>query len=139
MEVYYVAWVWLICVPTRGCFTCRLPDEGSNMSYTFRTWSCFLMSLIVLAVGTWGGSRGLTQLPPVDHQQDFLNAIRSRNRTICHGDIGARTAVCCHLLKIAYRYRQSLKWDAANNTLVPGHGDPVCLSRRYRHGYELNS
>ena len=25
MEAYYVAWVWPICVPTRGCFTCRLP------------------------------------------------------------------------------------------------------------------
>ncbi len=22
MEVYYVAWMWLICVPTHGCFTC---------------------------------------------------------------------------------------------------------------------
>jgi pimeloyl-ACP methyl ester carboxylesterase len=27
MEVYYVAWVWPICVPTRGCFTCRLPMQ----------------------------------------------------------------------------------------------------------------
>jgi len=28
-EVYYVAWVWLICVPIRGCFTCRLPPIRS--------------------------------------------------------------------------------------------------------------
>jgi integrase len=25
MEAYYVAWVWPICVPTRGYFACRLP------------------------------------------------------------------------------------------------------------------
>jgi hypothetical protein len=25
MEAYYVTWVWLIWMPTRGCFTCRLP------------------------------------------------------------------------------------------------------------------
>jgi hypothetical protein len=25
VTLYYVAWVWLICVPTRGYFACRLP------------------------------------------------------------------------------------------------------------------
>jgi hypothetical protein len=31
-DAYYVGSVWLICVPTRGCFTCRLPNANFGHS-----------------------------------------------------------------------------------------------------------
>lgn len=72
-----------------------------------------------------------------DHPGDFLNAVRSRKRPICHEDIGGRTAICCHLMNIAYRYDQPLKWDGQKNTFAPGSGDPAWLTRDYREGFEL--
>ncbi len=72
-----------------------------------------------------------------DHAQDFLDAVKSRKRPICHEDIGGRSAMCCQLMNIVYRYGKSLKWDAANDTFAPGGGDPEWLGREYRPGYEL--
>lgn len=77
--------------------------------------------------------------PCTDHYQDFLNAVRSRKRPIAHEDIGARTAICCHFLNLAYRYRQPLEWDAEKNTFAPGGGDPAWLTKDYREGYALPS
>ncbi len=72
-----------------------------------------------------------------DHQQDFLDAIKSRKRPICNEDIGGRTAICCQLMNITYRYGQTLKWDAVKNTFSPNGGDPKWLGKQYRKGYEL--
>jgi len=46
-----------------------------------------------------------------NHQQDFLQAMRTRKQPICDVEIGFSSAVVCHLGNIVYRIKRSLKWD----------------------------
>jgi len=46
-----------------------------------------------------------------NHQQDFLQAMRTRKQPICDVEIGFSTVVVCHLGNIVYRIKRSLKWD----------------------------
>jgi predicted dehydrogenase len=57
------------------------------------------------------------------HVGDFLECMKSRKKPITHEGIGARSSICCHLMNIAYRYNQTLKWDPANCTFRDGGGD----------------
>ncbi|MEM1084945.1 MAG: Gfo/Idh/MocA family oxidoreductase [Verrucomicrobiota bacterium] len=75
-----------------------------------------------------------------DHHGDFIDAVRERGKVICPVGVGARTAMSCHLMNIAYRYGTDLKWDLEANALAEGSGDPAWLGRvSYRKGYELPS
>ncbi len=49
-----------------------------------------------------------------NHMSDWLDCIRSRRRPVADVEIGARTAVLCHLYNIVYQLRRPLRWDAAN-------------------------
>jgi predicted dehydrogenase len=53
-----------------------------------------------------------------NHQQDFLNCVRSRKRPICDVEVGARSATVCHLGNLAYWNRRKLKWDPAKERFV---------------------
>jgi hypothetical protein len=62
-----------------------------------------------------------------DHNQNFLDCIKSRKDPICTAEIGHRSASVCHLGNIAMILGRKLKWDpkkerfinddAANNML----------------------
>src|SRR5258707_14683089 len=45
------------------------------------------------------------------HQRDWLECIKTRKRTICDVEIGARSVTVCHLGNIAYWTRERFKWD----------------------------
>lgn len=68
-----------------------------------------------------------------NHIDDFLKSIESRKKPITHEEIGARSAVCCHLMNLAYQHRQPMKWDPAKFEFVGGTGDPAWLSENYRN------
>lgn len=46
-----------------------------------------------------------------DHQQNFLDCVKSREDTICTAEIGHRSATVCHLGNIAMMLGRKLKWD----------------------------
>lgn len=48
------------------------------------------------------------------HHRNWVDSIRSRQRSIAPVDAGARTATLCHLLNLAYWNRRKMRWDAAN-------------------------
>lgn len=48
---------------------------------------------------------------PWPHHQNFLQAIRSRQRPIAHEDIGAGSTIVSHLGNIAYWTGRALRWD----------------------------
>ena len=52
-------------------------------------------------------------LPDVgnNHQQNWLNCIRSRRRPVADVAIGARTTQICQLGNIGYQLRRTLRWD----------------------------
>jgi predicted dehydrogenase len=66
-----------------------------------------------------------------NHTDDFLTSVRNRKQPVAGVDIGAGTAICCHLLNIIYRTRKDIQWDPAKNTFASG-GDPALLDKPRR-------
>lgn len=72
-----------------------------------------------------------------DHVADFLDCVRSRKKPITSEQVGGRTAICCHLMNLAYLHRQKIKWDPAKLTFAKGSGDPKWLTRDYRAPWKV--
>jgi hypothetical protein len=66
------------------------------------------------------------------HLVDFLDCVKSRQKTITNEIVGARSAICCHLLNLAYYHQQVIKWDPDKCAFTDGTGNPEWLkgSRR---------
>ena len=73
----------------------------------------------------------------VGHHQDFLNAIRSRQRTIAPPEVGNRTAAICHLVNIALLTGRELTWDPDNERIVGDSGAAAMLARPGREPWTL--
>jgi len=64
------------------------------------------------------------------HLADFLACVVTRQKPISNVQIGARSAICCHLLNQAYYNNAKLRWDPVALKLTEG--DPKWLTRDYR-------
>jgi predicted dehydrogenase len=53
-----------------------------------------------------------------NHQQDFVQCIRSRQKPICDVEVGCRSVTVCHLGNLAYWNKRALKWDPAKERFV---------------------
>ena len=72
-----------------------------------------------------------------DHEGDFFNCVRTRQRPITDVEIGHRTASICHLSGIAEKLGRAIRWDPAKEEII---GDPVAsrlLDRPRRAPYAL--
>ncbi|MCF7972955.1 MAG: Gfo/Idh/MocA family oxidoreductase [Phycisphaerae bacterium] len=67
-----------------------------------------------------------------NHQDDFLECVKSRKKPITSEIVGARSAICCHLMNQAYYHGEKLQWDPAANKFINGTGNPAWLTRDYR-------
>jgi len=70
------------------------------------------------------------------HHDDFVDAIRAGTRPICDVEIGATTAISCHLMNMAYWHGANIKWDPAKREFISG-GDPKWLTREYRGQFKV--
>lgn len=71
------------------------------------------------------------------HQQDFLDAVRTRGRPICDVEIGASSVIACHVMNFAYHYGATAQWNPAKNKFANG-GDNRWLTRdRYTKGWAV--
>jgi len=52
------------------------------------------------------------------HEDNWLDCIRTRRKTICDAEIGHRTATICHLSGIAERLGRPIKWDPAEEKIL---------------------
>ena len=66
------------------------------------------------------------------HIRDFLACVESRKKPITNEIVGARSAICCHLMNQAYYNGEIIKWDPKNNTFAVKSGNPKWLTRDYR-------
>jgi predicted dehydrogenase len=66
------------------------------------------------------------------HISDFLTCAKSRKKPITSEQVGARSAICCHLLNQSYYHHAHFKWDPARFKFTGGTGDPKWLTRDYR-------
>ena len=72
-----------------------------------------------------------------NHLGDFLDCVKSRAKPITSEQVGARSAICCHLMNQAYYHGQKIKWDPAKFEFVDGTGDPKWLTRDYRSPWSV--
>jgi hypothetical protein len=72
-----------------------------------------------------------------NHITDFLDCVVSRQKPNTNEIIGGRSAICCHLMNLAYYHGEPIEWDPAANAFAGGTGDPTWLTRQYRDGYSL--
>ena len=72
-----------------------------------------------------------------NHQQNWIDCIKSRNRPICDVEIGARSATVCHLGNLAYWHHRALKWDPAKWQFVNDHEADTWRDRDRRSPWKL--
>ncbi len=72
-----------------------------------------------------------------NHIANFLECVQNRTRPITSEQEGGRTAICCHLMNLAYYYHQKMKWDPEKFCFVGGTGDPKWLTRDYRKPWSV--
>jgi predicted dehydrogenase len=72
-----------------------------------------------------------------NHISDFLGCVKSRKKPITSEQVGARSAICCHLMNQAYYHGQKIKWDPAKFKFVGGTGNSKWLTRDYRSPWKV--
>jgi predicted dehydrogenase len=72
-----------------------------------------------------------------NHITDFMEAVASRKKPITNEQVGGRTAICCHLMNLAYYHGQKIKWDPKRLAFAGGTGDPKWLTRDYRGPWRI--
>lgn len=72
-----------------------------------------------------------------NHLQDFLDCVESRKKPITNEIIGARSAICCHLMNQAYYNHAKIKWDPKKLNFTKGTGNPEWLTRNYRSHWSV--
>ena len=72
-----------------------------------------------------------------NHVTDFLDCVKSRQQPITSAQVGGRTAICCHLLNLAYLHHQRIDWNPERFVFAKGSGDPKWLTREYRSPWKV--
>ncbi len=72
-----------------------------------------------------------------DHLWNFMECVQSRKKPITSEQVGARSAICCHLVNQAYYHGRKIQWDPAAFAFVGGTGDPKWLTRDYRSPWSV--
>ncbi len=62
------------------------------------------------------------------HSGDFLQCMKTRKKPIANEIVGARTAICCHLLNMTYHKAQEIKWNPETNTFADSSCNPEWLT-----------
>lgn len=71
------------------------------------------------------------------HHDNFLNAIKTRKKTIADVEIGHRTSTICHLSAISERLNRTIKWDPEAEKIMDDPEASKWLDRPRRAPYSL--
>jgi predicted dehydrogenase len=71
------------------------------------------------------------------HTGDFLARIADRKRPVASEIEGAHTAICCHLMNLAYAHRKTIKWDPLKLAFTDPSCDAAWLTRSYREPWNV--
>lgn len=73
------------------------------------------------------------------HQQDWVNAMKSRKDPIANVEVGHRTASVCNLVNIAYELQKPLLWNPKKEVFLNSAYGNQMLSRPYRGNWDYLS
>ncbi len=72
-----------------------------------------------------------------DHIKNFLDCVESRKEPITNAEIGGHSAICCHLMNLAYYHRQPIKWDPDKLAFADASCDPAWITTPYRQPWKV--
>ena len=72
-----------------------------------------------------------------DHQRNFLDAVKTRDKTICPIEVAVRTDTICHLTDICTRLGRKLRWDPAKEDIIDDPQASRMLHRPMRSPWHL--
>ncbi|SFH55473.1 Gfo/Idh/MocA family oxidoreductase [Planctomicrobium piriforme] len=75
---------------------------------------------------------------PANHQENFVNCIKTRARPISDVWSHHRAMTTCHLANIALRLNETLAWDAKKEEITNSARGRAMQAREQRKGYEIN-
>jgi hypothetical protein len=68
--------------------------------------------------------------------RNFLDAIKTRQRTVADVEDGHWTATACHLANMSLRLGRSLRWDPEKETIAGDREANQMLTRPYRKPWD---
>ena len=116
---------------TRGRFHFKRGDE-SIAKFLKREDGGSLESKVALAEREFLKNAKIKLYKSSDHLRDFLECVESRKKPCTDEVIGGRTAICCHLMNLAYYHGKELSWNPETSVFANGSGDDAWLTREYR-------
>jgi len=72
-----------------------------------------------------------------NHQRNFLDAVKTRQRTVCPIEVAVRSDTVCHLTDIATRLGRKLQWDPEKENFVNDRQAKRMLTRPMRSPWHL--
>jgi hypothetical protein len=72
-----------------------------------------------------------------DHQQNFLDCVKSRQRTIAPAEVAHRSISVALLGEIAMLTGRRIKWDPDKEEIIGDPGASQLLGRSYREPWSL--
>ena len=72
-----------------------------------------------------------------EHARNFLDAVKSRQRSIADVEEGHRVATACHLANISLRLGRQIVWDAQREEIVNDREAAAMLERPYRAPWDI--
>jgi predicted dehydrogenase len=72
-----------------------------------------------------------------NHYQDWLDAMKSRQRPICDVEVGHRSSTVCNIANIAYQLGRPLQWDPEREKFKGDRAANKLLGRDYRKPYKV--
>lgn len=72
-----------------------------------------------------------------NHYQDFLDRVADRKPPVASEIVGGHTAICCHLMNLAYAHRKTIKWDPDKMAFTDPSCDPAWLTTPYRGQWKV--
>jgi predicted dehydrogenase len=66
------------------------------------------------------------------HVRNFLDCVKSRQRTVADVEDGHRTATACHLANVSLRVGRKIRWDAEREEILGDREAAAMLERPYR-------
>ncbi|MGM0486309.1 MAG: Gfo/Idh/MocA family protein [Planctomycetota bacterium] len=73
----------------------------------------------------------------VNHMGNFFDCVKARKKPISDYESQHRSATTCHLLNLAIRLGQPLRWDAEQERFIGNENANSWLSREQRKGFEV--
>jgi len=71
------------------------------------------------------------------HTDDFLERVADRKRPVTSEIEGGHSAICCHLMNLAYYHRQTIKWDPDKMAFADSSCEPSWLTSNYRKPWKV--